>query len=62
VTLEGRTADGQRLDSNEWQYAVKVCNGCLPIPACAAGEALTLVGCGNPGQDFGPVCVPITAP
>jgi hypothetical protein len=63
VTLEGRTADGQRLDSNEWQYAVKVCNGCLPVPTCAAGEVLTLPGCGGPGQDFAPVCIaPTTAP
>jgi hypothetical protein len=55
VTLEGVTADGRRLDSNEWQYGLQVCNGCLAPPACAGGT-LVLAACVPPGQDSPPFC------
>jgi hypothetical protein len=64
VVIEGATGDGLNLDSNEWRFPLRVCNGCLPVPACTAPAVATAVTCpAIPGQDFPPVCVaPEAAP
>jgi hypothetical protein len=63
ITLRGRTLDNARVDSGEWYYAVEVCEGCLPAPACAPPAFLVAGNCFNTGQDNAPVCVvPAPAP
>jgi hypothetical protein len=62
ATLEGVTGDGERLDSNEWLFVMRVCNGCLPPPTCAPGQEFGVQGCGAPGQDFPPACVGTATP
>jgi len=56
ITLMGATLDGQRLDTNEWYFPLKLCQGCLAGPTtCPSGKTLT-TGCGGLGQDQPPFC------
>jgi hypothetical protein len=57
ITVEGVTTDGETLDSGEWYYGVDVCDGCLPIPTCPAGQVLSAANCIGFGQDNSPVCL-----
>lgn len=56
ITLLGQTLDGARIDSGEWYFPVLLCNGCLPIPTCPAGTALTQTNCYGVNQDSAPIC------
>jgi len=56
ITLMGATLDGQRLDTNEWYFPLKLCQGCLAGPTtCPSGKTLT-TGCGGLGQDQPAFC------
>jgi hypothetical protein len=42
VTLQGRTNDDKRLDTDEWIFPLQVCNGCVTVPtSCPTGKTLT---------------------
>jgi hypothetical protein len=56
ITLQGRTADGARLDSGEWYFPLTVCRGCLVAPTCTGTQTLVAGSCFGVGQDSGGVC------
>ena len=56
ISLQGHTADGAHLETNDWYYPITVCRGCLAAPACAAGQVLVPTNCFGAGQDSPPVC------
>jgi hypothetical protein len=61
ITIQGHTLDGEYLETNEWPYGVRVCNGCLPRLTnadCGVGFVVSRVSCYPPGQDDPFVCVP----
>jgi hypothetical protein len=62
ITLEGETQDGESLDTEQFDYPLDLCAGCIVTPTCAAGQTLTFTSCGYLGQDAAPVCTGTTTP
>ncbi|MFL5303001.1 MAG: hypothetical protein ACJ79R_21945 [Anaeromyxobacteraceae bacterium] len=56
ITLQGRTADGARVDTGEWYFPIDVCSGCLAAPACAPPAVAVPGSCFNVGQDSAGTC------
>lgn len=49
VTIEGETQDGNEVESNEFNFSLRVCNGCLIFyPPEATGEEGPAPNCLNP--------------
>jgi hypothetical protein len=59
ISLQGITADGASLETNDWFFPLTLCNGCLAVPACGAGQVLTPTSCFG-AQDTPSVCTSTT--
>jgi hypothetical protein len=57
ITLEGRlSGDQSEVDTAEWFFPVKLCNGCLQAPLCPSGQVLKGTNCFSSHQDSAPIC------